>query len=104
RLIRSSVRRCCPELTPLGELRNGTGERPPRRSVPWYVAGRKPLPHAGAPPLTQPPGSGSTTNAGMFWFSVPSPYVAHAPRLGLPMRIDPVFIRYTDSGCVTLSP
>ena len=33
-----------------------------------------------------------TQNAGMFWFTVPSPYVAHAPRLGRPMRIEPVFI------------
>src|SRR6185436_17400609 len=40
----------------------------------------------------------------MFLFSVPSPYEHHAPRLGRPIRIDPVFIRYTDSGCVTLSP
>ena len=35
---------------------------------------------------------------------MPSPYVAHAPRLARPMRMEPVFIRYTDSGCVTLSP
>ena len=34
-----------------------------------------------------------TTNAGRFAFSVPSPYVAHAPRLGRPIRIEPVFIR-----------
>src|SRR3954470_21871810 len=36
--------------------------------------------------------SEKTTNAGRFWFSVPSPYVAHAPSDGRPARIDPVFI------------
>src|SRR3954464_8379696 len=37
----------------------------------------------------------STTKAGRFWFSVPSPYVTHAPSDGRPARTEPVFIWHT---------
>src|SRR5260221_9424351 len=36
-----------------------------------------------------------TTNAGRFVFSVPKPYVVHAPSEGRPARIEPVFIWHT---------
>src|SRR5688572_19682051 len=34
----------------------------------------------------------STTKPGMSWLAVPRPYVAHEPRLGKPVRSEPVFI------------
>src|SRR3712207_934959 len=37
----------------------------------------------------------STQNAGRFWFSVPSPYVTHAPSDGRPASTEPVFIWHT---------
>ena len=41
--------------------------------TPWCDAGRKPLPQCATPPGGSPFGSGSTTNAGNDWLSVPSP-------------------------------
>ena len=35
-------------------------------------------------------------NAGRFWFSVPSPYVTHEPRLGRTSRASPQFISSSD--------
>ena len=37
-----------------------------------------------------------TTKPGMFWFSLPSPYVSHEPMLGRTDRASPQFIRSSD--------
>ena len=74
------------------ECRLRIGFFPGRIGVPWCTVGKKPLPQAGGPPFRPPPGSGMTTNAGMFWLSLPSPSLTQLPRLGLPIRIEPVLI------------
>ena len=59
---------------PAGLAGAATGDVPAADDAcPGTRPGRKPLPQAGAPPFGQPPGSGRTTNAGMFRFSVPRP-------------------------------
>ena len=58
------------------------------------MPGRKPGLQFDACPLGNPRPSVSyiATNAGRFWFSVPSPYVTHDPTHGKPIRLIPVLI------------
>src|SRR6478609_4537666 len=40
---------------------------------------------------------------GRFWFSEPSPYTTHDPKLGFVMRIEPVFINIVATSCAGMS-
>src|SRR5436305_14075389 len=55
----------------------------------------KPAPQLRGPLIGVAAVSVRTTKAGRFWFSVPSPYVTHAPSDGRPARTEPVFIWQT---------
>ena len=58
--------------------------------VPWCAAGRNAAPYW-RPPSISGPGP-MAMKPGRFWFSVPRPYVTHAPRLGRVATRSPVFI------------
>src|ERR687895_2828897 len=55
----------------------------------------KPAPQLRGPLMGEVFESVRTQKAGRFWFSVPSPYVTHAPSDGRPARTEPVFIWHT---------
>src|SRR6185295_7805540 len=66
--------------------------------VPWYTPGRNADCQLCVPPGGIPPGR-NEMNPGIFWFSVPSPYTTHDPRLGLAVRSEPVFIMTVATAC-----
>src|SRR5688500_10037904 len=55
----------------------------------------KPAPQLRGPLMGEVFESVRTQKAGRFWFSVPRPYVTHAPSDGRPARTEPVFIWHT---------
>src|SRR5882724_11504104 len=66
------------------------------------MAGRKALFHSGGPTVVGTSGH-STTYAGRFLFSVPSPYVSHDPMDGRPTWLCPVFIINMDGSWFGIS-
>src|SRR5215467_3680116 len=66
------------------------------------MAGRNALLHNGGPTVVGTSGH-STTKPGRFLFSVPSPYVSHDPRDGLPAWLNPVFIISIDGSWFGMS-
>ena len=63
-----------------------------RKGTPWYTVGRKPLPQQESPPLGPLIPELKTTKAGRSRDSFPRPYTTHAPMLGLPNCMLPVFM------------
>src|SRR3979409_581159 len=70
--------------------------------TPWYRPGRKDACQLELPPGGVPPGR-KEMNPGMFWFSVPSPYNTHEPKLGRENRVDPVFMKTVATSCAGIS-
>ena len=64
-----------------------------RSSTPWYAVGRKPEPQQLFPPSGAFSPETSTTKPGRSRFSLPSPYVSHAPIDGRPTIWWPVFMK-----------
>src|SRR5678815_245635 len=77
---------------PGGFERYRTGSPPLRNCTPWYTVGRNPLPQQLSPPLGPLLPELNTTKPGRSLVSDPSPYSTHAPMLGRPNCIVPVFI------------
>src|SRR5437588_266219 len=73
----SSIRRLVVGDTPGGFDKYSTGSPLARNFTPWYRDGRNPLPHkrenSGWSGFSALACEISTTNAGKFWFSLPSP-------------------------------
>ena len=86
-----TIRRRSSREMPAGSARLITGSPCERNCTPWCRPGRKPLCQyfdSKRLPARAGPES-STTNAGMFAFSVPSPYDSHDPRHGRPVMLLP---------------
>src|SRR5436309_1797591 len=68
-------------------------------TVPECTTGRKPDEKLLEELYGSPRGSGSTTNVGRFWLRLPRPYEIHAPIVGYPGLMKPVFCKYTPGPC-----
>src|SRR5687767_13848743 len=78
---------------PLGLARLTIGSPEDRKGTPWKLVGRKPLDQLAAPPRGPRGPDWRTTKPGRSAESEPMPYVTHAPMLGRPEIVVPVFMK-----------